>query len=508
MKKFLKISIFLIVLIFPFYLTFASSSYDGKILLENESGKFYYSNPQNSKIYELSKNNLPSLFKEITIGLKSRDISNILKNKNLLNKYNGKFLLEVDAKGRLWYVDLGGKANEIKTKNLEKDLTAVSEKISRENFDKIEQVKINSTGDVIPKQINVIINPSQTPQDIDFGPFFNAWNFVKEKYSGNLDYKKMLEGAISGMTESLGDDYSVFMNKESSDSFMTQLTGDLEGIGAQIELKNGYVTIITPIDNTPAQRAGLKPGDKILQINDVDAKGMSADKAASLIRGQSGTSVKLKILRTDNTEQTFSIIREKIHVSLVSWELKQGNVGYIKMMSFGIGADNLLNQAVAELSQKGADRFILDLRNNPGGYLDVAVRCAGLWLDNKIVVIQKYKEGIPDNNYNSGSSTAMGNKKTIVLVNAGSASASEILAGALQDYKLATIVGEKTFGKGSVQEMINMSDGSSLKVTTSKWYTPLGRSIDKNGISPDVVIPYNNSGADNQLEQAFILIKN
>ncbi len=277
---------------------------------------------------------------------------------------------------------------------------------------------------------------------------------------------------------------------------------------AKIELKNGYVTIITPIDNTPAQRAGLKPGDKILQINDVDAKGMSADKAASLIKGQSGTSVKLKILRTDNTEQTFSIIREKIHVSLVSWELKQGNVGYIKMMSFGIGADNLLNQAVAELSQKGADRFILDLRNNPGGYLDVAVRCAGLWLDNKIVVIQKYKEGIPDNNYNSGSSTAMGNKKTIVLVNAGSASASEILAGALQDYKLATIVGEKTFGKGSVQEMINMSDGSSLKVTTSKWYTPLGRSIEKNGISPDIVIPYNNSGVDNQLEQALILIKN
>ena len=507
LKNFTKISVFLLIFLFPFYLTIASSNYNGKFLFENNNNKFYYASPKDSKIYEITRGDFPKLFNTITLKLKSSEISKIINNKTLLNKHKGDLLLEITGKGRLFYIDSNAKANEIKIRNLEGDLNKISQSISQSDFNAIEQTKIDENGNEIKSQvINFIIKPSNAPSDTDFAPFFDAWNLVKEKYSGNLDYKKMLEGAISGMMSSLSDDYSVFMNKESSDSFMTQLTGDLEGIGAQIELKAGYVTIVAPIDNSPAQRAGLKPGDKILYIDDVDAKGMSTDKAASLIRGKSGTIVKLKILRNDNIEQTFSIIREKIHVSLVSSELKNGNVGYIKMMSFGIGTDVLVSQAIDELSAKGADRFIIDLRNNPGGYLDTAVKCAGIWIENKIAVIQKYKEGTPDNNYTTGSDVKISGKKTIVLVNGGSASASEILAGALQDYKLATIVGEKTFGKGSVQEMINMADGSSLKITTSKWYTPLGRSIDGNGIVPDVVVPKVDSNIDNQLEQALILI--
>lgn len=503
-----RILIFLFFLIFPLYFTFAETNYGGKILFENESNKFYYANPKDSKIYELTKNNFSSLFKKITIGLKNSEISRVLSNKNLLNKYKGKFLLETTGRGRLFYIDFNSRANEIKTKNLENDLKNISEVISNSVFNSINQIKLDENENIIQNTIRVIINSSDEPKDIDFNPFYNAWNYVKSRYSGNLDYKKMLDGAISGMVSSLEDDYSTFMNKESSESFMIQLTGDVEGIGAQIELKGDYVTIIAPIDSSPAQRAGLRPGDKILEINDVNAKGMSSEKAASLIRGQAGTVVKLKILRIDGSENTYSITREKIHVPIVSSEIKNGNVGYIKIMSFGIGADTLLNQAIDDLIKKGADRFIVDLRNNPGGYLDVAVRVAGVWIDNKIVVIQKYKEGIPDNNYTSGSNVKIKNQKTIILVNGGSASASEILAGALQDYKLATIVGEKTFGKGSVQEMINMSDGSSLKVTTSKWYTPNGLSIEGNGIIPDVLVKnFDNLNIDNQLEQALMLIK-
>jgi carboxyl-terminal processing protease len=317
----------------------------------------------------------------------------------------------------------------------------------------------------------------------------------------------MLEGAISGMVSSLEDDYSIYMTKNDSDIFMTQLTGDLEGIGAQLDLKNGYITVVAPIDDSPAKNAGIKSGDMILEVNGQSTTGMTLDKVVSLIRGAAGTSVSLKIRHLDNTEVVLNIVRAKIHINNVSYGLKD-EVGYIKITSFGSDSYDLTVKAINELTNRGANRFIIDLRNNPGGYLDMAIKISGLWVDHDVVVIQKNKTEGSEIVFTSDNDAMLKNKKTIVLVNEGSASASEILAGALQDYKLATIVGEKTFGKGSIQELLTMQDGSSIKITTAFWLTPNKRSIEKNGINPDVIVKNpDNSNVDAQLNYAIYLIK-
>ncbi|HNV96941.1 MAG TPA: S41 family peptidase [bacterium] len=509
MKKLIKIGIFFLIFVFPFYLTFASSNYDGKFLFENVNNKFYYVNPKDDKIYEITRNNFPKLFKTLTIGLKSNEISKILNTKTLLNKYKGKLLLEITGRGRLFYIDLNSKVTEIKIRDLENDLNKISESISQESFNGIKEIKLDENGNTITNQtVNLIIRPVNEPTDISFQKFYDIWNFVKQKYAGTVDYQKMLDGAISGLVSSLGDEYSVYMTKSDSDNFMTQLTGDLEGIGAQMDMKNGFVTVISPLDNTPAKSAGIKAGDIVLEIDNQSTFGMTLEKAVSLIRGPAGTNVLLKVKRLDNTEQIISITRAKIHINNVSYELKDNGVGYIKITSFGLDSYTLMNEAIDDLKSKGADKFIVDLRNNPGGYLDLAIKIAGFWVENNVVVIQQSKTGTPDQSFSAGANAKLKNNKTIILVNGGSASASEILVGALQDYKLATIVGEKTFGKGSIQELVNISDGSSLKVTTALWLTPNKRSIEKNGIIPDVniTIPID-SAIDVQLDYALSAIK-
>ncbi|MDD4290136.1 MAG: S41 family peptidase [Patescibacteria group bacterium] len=510
MKKFTKIGIFILLLIFPIYLTFASSVYDGKFLFENVNHRFYYTNPKDSNIYEITKNNLLTLFKTITIGLKDTEISKILNNKTLLNKYKGKLLLEITGKGKLFYIDFTGTANEIKIRTLESDLSKFSQEITQLDFNAIELIKFDENGNKITNQaVNVFVKSENEPTDISFQKFYDIWNFLKQKYAGKVDYQKMLDGAISGLVSSLGDEYSVYMTKSDSDNFMTQLTGDLEGIGAQMDMKNGFVTVVAPLDNTPAKSAGIKAGDIILEIDNQSTLGMTLEKAVSLIRGQAGTNVVLKVKHLDNTEQIINITRAKIHINNVSHELKDSGIGYIKITSFGLDSYSLMNDAIDDLKSKGADKFIIDLRNNPGGYLDSAIKIAGFWVENNVVVIQQSKTETPDQSFSTGANAKLKNNKTMILVNGGSASASEILAGALQDYKLATIVGEKTFGKGSIQELVNISDGSSLKVTTAFWLTPNKRSIEKNGIIPDVNITIpSDSVIDTQLDYALSTIKN
>lgn len=509
MKKYLKVGLFLLILIFPFYLTLAESNYSGKFLFENNNNKFYYASSRNSTIYEITKNNFPKLFKTITIGFRETEISRILNSKTSLNKYRKELLLEITGKGRLFYIDSDAIAHEIKIRTLENDLSKISQSISQSDFNAIELTKFDENGNKITTQtVNVFVKPINEPTDISFQKFYDIWNFVKQKYAGTVDYQKMLDGAISGLVSSLDDEYSVYMTKSDSDSFMTQLTGDLEGIGAQMDMKNGFITVIAPLDNTPAKSSGIKAGDIVLEIDNQSTTGMTLEKAVSLIRGPAGTNVLLKVKHLDNTEEKISITRAKIHINNVSYELKDVGIGYIKISSFGLDSYNLMNSAIDDLKSKGANKFIIDLRNNPGGYLDSAIKIAGLWIENNVVVIQQSKTGASDQSFSAGASTKLKNNKTIVLVNAGSASASEILAGALQDYKLATIVGEKTFGKGSIQELVNMSDGSSLKVTTALWLTPNKRSIEKNGIIPDVTITIPvDSVIDLQLDYALSAIK-
>jgi len=324
---------------------------------------------------------------------------------------------------------------------------------------------------------------------INFDLFWRVWTISKERYVKQpVSDKDLFYGALKGIVFGLKDPYSVFLDPESANKFSEEMAGNFDGIGIEIDIKDNRLTVIAPLPDTPAARAGLRSGDKIYAIDNKDTSNMSTGEAASLIRGQKGTKVVLTIWRkTESKPRDVELIRDTINVKTVSWELKGNNIAYIKLSHF---SDNTLQdfqniaRVVLNANPKG---LILDLRNNPGGYLDTAVDIAGYWLGNEKIVSSRDAKNY-EKEYRASGRAEFKNIPAVVLINQGSASASEILAGALQDYKLATILGEKTFGKGSVQELESFSDGSALKLTIAHWYTPLGRSINEEGIMPDVEI--------------------
>ena len=359
------------------------------------------------------------------------------------------------------------------------------------------------------------------PKTVDFSLFWQAWNAVTEKYVGTPDYQKMIYGAISGMVNALGDPYSSFMEPSATKSFMDELSGSISGIGAEIEKKEGNLVIVSPLDGSPAQKAGLLPSDQILKINDEDTANLDLNQAIDKIRGKAGTKVTLSIMREGwEAPKDFTIIREKIVIKSVKWQMlaspgeaggKDDNVFYIEVNQFGDDTSDLIAQAAKEIDAKHPKAVILDLRSNPGGYLDAAVDMSSLWMEKGSVVVQEKNKDGHINELKTTLDPILKNYKTIVLVNKGSASASEIVAGALQDSGKATIVGETSFGKGSVQELEPLSDKSTLRVTVAKWLTPKGRTIDLIGITPDVVIALteadHNAGKDPQLDKAMELVK-
>jgi carboxyl-terminal processing protease len=354
----------------------------------------------------------------------------------------------------------------------------------------------------------VIVNKELLkPRTVDFGIFWDAWNKVTANYVGTVDYQKMVYGAVKGMVDSLGDPYSVFMEPSETQSFMEDLSGQVSGIGAELDVVDNQLTVISPIIGSPAEKAGLKPQDQILKINNESTDGMSLDTAVSKIRGKAGTKVTLTINRSGfESPQTLEITRENIQIKSVNWEIKSDNVAYIQISQFGDDTSDLMQQAAKEINDKHPKAIILDLRNNPGGYLDKAVDVASLFMPSGVVVQEKDKNG----NITEEKTTLepiLQSYKVIVLVNGGSASASEIVAGALQDAGRATLVGEKTFGKGSVQDLENLAGGATLKITVAKWLTPKGRTIDKVGLEPDVTITLTEddtkAGRDPQLDKAL-----
>lgn len=323
------------------------------------------------------------------------------------------------------------------------------------------------------------------PSDIDFSLFWDAYSRLKDNYLGNIDAKKLLYGAISGAFASLDDPYTVFLSPEVSKEFSDELSGQLEGIGIKIGSLDGYPAVIAPINNSPAQKAGLKAKDKIAKIDDKDATQISLDEAVSLIRGKAGTTVKLEIIREgESVPRVFEIKREQINVKTVETKMFQ-DVAVIELTEFGVDTTSDFVKEAQSLKDKGIKKIVLDLRNNPGGLLNSAIDVAGEILESgKTVVIEESKGG-------KKPSVASGegilkDTKIVVLVNGGSASASEILAGAVKENNRGILIGEKTFGKGTVQELQSMEDGSSVKITVAKWLTPNGNSIDKNGITPDI----------------------
>lgn len=376
------------------------------------------------------------------------------------------------------------------------------------SYFQIRKISIPIVGDTINKGLG-------QPKNVDFSTFWTAWNLLQDKYvdKGKLNTQNMVYGAIDGMVKAIGDPYTVFFKPKESKEFSEQISGSFSGIGIEIGLRDNALTVIAPIKNTPAARAGLLAGDKILKVNDKSTDGMAVDEAVSLIRGQKGTIVRLTYTREKMPSPTeVSIIRNVIKVPAVDWKILNDNTAYIEISIFNGNLDSEFQKIANEIVASGANRIILDLRNDPGGLLDSAINIAGYFLDpNKIVTIEKFGDGT-EQPFQTTSNGKLKNYPLVVLINKGSASASEILAGALRDNRGVTVVGETSFGKGSVQELAELPQKASLKITIAKWLTPSGKSIDENGIKPDVEVKMTEedikAGKDPQLDKAKELIKN
>lgn len=349
-------------------------------------------------------------------------------------------------------------------------------------------------------------------EDINFSLYWSVYNELKKSFvdKDRLNDKDFFYGSIKGLVASLGDPYTSFMDPEDNKKFKDDLAGTFEGIGAEIGLRDEVITIIAPLNGMPAEKAGLRAGDKIFAINGTSTMNMSVDQAVSLIRGPKDTSVTLNIFRQGEKEtRDINITRGLIKVDSVKTEILKNNILLIEISAFNDDTWDLFDKAVKEAKDKKVKGIILDLRNNPGGYLDTAVDMASEWVEEGTIVIEKFGDGREEKYFSSGAARLKG-IPTVVLTNGGSASASEIVAGALKDYKLATLVGEKTYGKGSVQTLSNFNDGSSVKITIAKWLTPEGKSIDEEGIEPNEKIELNeedlNQDKDPQLDKALEIL--
>ncbi len=348
---------------------------------------------------------------------------------------------------------------------------------------------------------------------VDFSVFWRAWDLLEKNYDGKLDYQKMVYGAIDGMTRAIGDPYTAFMTPEESKQLSNDLSGVISGIGAEIGIRDNKLTVIAPIDESPAKKAGIVAGDHISKINNEITAGMDINLAVSKIRGDEGSIVKLTIEK-NGIEKLYEITRAKITVKSVKSEIKNKDVGYISINRFDENTTNDLKIVLNDFVSKDIDKIIIDLRDNPGGYLDESVTVASEFIKDGVIVTEKKDTLFAKNNaYKAtGNGIAVSNDiKIVVLVNNGSASASEIVAGAIKDHKRGTLIGEKTFGKGSVQEIENLSNGSKMRITVAHWYTPNGKNIGKEGILPDIEVKMTeddyNLGKDPQLDKALETLK-
>ncbi|HEV8601658.1 MAG TPA: S41 family peptidase [Patescibacteria group bacterium] len=362
----------------------------------------------------------------------------------------------------------------------------------------------------------VEINKGNQPQTADYSLLWDTLNLLNTKYVDRpLDQQKLLYGAVSGLVSAVGDPYTVFFNPDDAKKFSEELKGSFDGIGAEIGMKDNQLVIVAPLEGSPAEKAGLMSGDAILAINGEATSGLSVDQAVSKIRGKAGTEVTLTIVHKGKQEPIeIKITRARIEVKSVKFDTKDVNgkkIGVIKLSRFGEDTKGLMDHAIDTILSGNYKGIILDLRNDPGGFLETSIEIGSDWIDNNKTVVKEvnYKGEVRD--YPAVGLARLKGIKTIVLVNGGSASAAEILAGALQDYKLATLVGEKTYGKGSVQELNNLKGDASIKITTAKWRTPKGRDIDKNGLQPDIKVEMTpadmQAQKDPQMDKALELVK-
>lgn len=348
-----------------------------------------------------------------------------------------------------------------------------------------------------------LIGKKASSATLDLELVQKAYQQLKVNYDGKLDDAALVDGAARGMAAATGDRYTIFMDKTEAEEFARQLSGEVSGIGCEIGIRSKQPTILRVLPDSPAEQAGVKAGDTIVAVNEESVEGFDSANVAEKIRGEAGTSVKLALLRAGETKQ-FTITRAKISDKSVRTNIANG-IGTMIISRFDQDTAQLTREAAQNFKDQGVKGVIVDLRDNGGGYLDAARDVASLWAENQVIVTEKTDGRVTDEVRTRGTPLLKG-IKTVVLINGGSASASEIVAGALQDYGLATLIGEKTFGKGTVQKLIDLPDGRQMKITIARWYTPKGRNITKEGISPDKAVQLTsediNAGRDPQLDAA------
>jgi len=353
------------------------------------------------------------------------------------------------------------------------------------------------------------------PEELDFSLFWETWKTLQEKYvdKAAINVQDLIYGAISGMVDSLQDPYTVFLEPEDAKKFVEDVKGTFEGIGMQIDTKDDQLQVVAPLEGTPAQKAGLRAGDKVVAVDGKSTVGITVEEVVSWIRGPKGTEVVLTVFREEWGEnKDIKLTREVIDIPSLKLEIRDDKIAYLKLYQFSEVASYDFKEAAVKILNSDADRIILDLRNNPGGYLDIAQDVAGWFLEKgKTVVIEDFGGDQEPYSYLAQGNSKLLSYPVVVLINKGSASGSEILAGALRDNRGIKLIGETSFGKGSVQELAELSGGSSLKVTVAKWLTPKGDLITDKGLEPDIIIEMTdqdyNEGRDPQLDKAVEIIK-
>lgn len=371
-------------------------------------------------------------------------------------------------------------------------------------------------GELRPQNITIegVSGINGDSQNTDFSVFWQAWDIISKNYLNdkNINTQNKVYGAISGLVQSLGDPHSQFFDPPDNKRFTEDIQGNFGGIGAEIGMKKDRIVVVSPLKNSPAEKVGLKAEDVILAVNSTSTEGLAVDQAVAMIRGPKGSEVKLTVFREGwDKPKEISIIRDTIVTPTIDASVREGNIAYVQLHRFNANANQLFYEAMVDVLNKGARGMVFDLRNNPGGYLDVAVDLSGWFVPRGTVVVsQSSRNGVTGELRASGNA-ALKDFPIVVLTNGGSASASEILAGALRDLRGVKLIGETTFGKGTVQEIMDLKDGSSLKLTIAHWVLPSGRILDHDGLVPDIEVKPSEkdieSGNDVQLTKAFEVMR-
>lgn len=480
--------------------------YAGSMVMTDDSynQNYYYIDPVKKEKYYLNASTaVAKLISAQGTGISETNFKKLPQSKDsknvdfaLVNKLRGKFLLKTQSDNSAWYLN-----------PLDNLLYAVER--NDKGFTTLKNLAIL----IAPENLQVFASPNDSKfkknstDAINFNQYFQIKNLLKNEYyqPEKLSDQDLFYGSLSGLAATPKDPYTLFFSPQNKTDFINKLEGSVEGIGAYVDIKNGRFTIISPLDDSPAMRAGLEPNDQVLMVDNIDISGYLLDDAVSLIKGPSGTTVKLKIYRPSQDKTTeISIVREKINLPTIISKKLENNVAYIKINTFSQDLPEKFAAEQKKVIDNNTRGIILDLRNNPGGYTDSATSVADYWLgEGQIVLQEKFKDRIESYTATDGK---IFNQATIVLINDGSASASEILALALQKNKAAQIVGQNSFGKGTGQSLINFADGSALKMTIFEWFAPDGTSINSVGIKPDYILT-NEGDLDQQLIKAQKLLE-